>query len=193
MRTQRSARTTQPGPAGRFGLAMAAFAMIAVACGGAATSANTRATSASSSGPATALRGSPAPQSSFVLFEGGEATLATFSGEPLVVNFWASWCPSCVAEMSAAFKPVEEQLGGDVTFVGMNTQDERNLALDLLAETGVQWISAEDQTGELYLELGGIGMPFTAFISADGEVLDTHNGPLNESQLRGRITELFGV
>ena len=193
MRTHFPTHPRQLRPAERLGLVVAAFAMIAAACGGTSASESSGTTSGSPSPPAAAASGSSAAQSSFVLFDGGEATLATFGGEPLVVNFWASWCPSCVAEMAAAFKPVQEQLGSAVTFLGMNIQDERDLALELLAETGVQWISAEDPTGALYLELGGIGMPFTAFVSADGDVVDTHNGPLNESQLRDRIEELFGV
>lgn len=182
----------QSRPAHKFGLAVATFAIVAVACGGGVSSTE-RETAAAAPPPAPSQQGPQAPDSSFVLFDGGEATLATFRGNPLVVNFWASWCPSCVAEMSAAFKPAQEQLGEEVTFVGMNIQDERDLALELLEDTGVKWISAEDATGALYLELGGIGMPFTAFISANGEVLETHNGPLNESQLLDRITEVFGV
>ena len=53
----------------------------------------------------------------------------------------------------------------------------------------MQWISAEDPRGELYSELGGLGMPFTVFITADGEVVERHNGPLSEQQLRDKIAE----
>ncbi len=121
-------------------------------------------------------------------FDGGTTvTLDDFAGKPLVVNFWASWCPSCVAEMSAAFRPVQEQLGDTVTFVGVNIRDSRDKALKLLDETGVQWINVIDQDGSLYAELGGISMPFTVFISADGEIIDKHNGALSESLLRDRI------
>jgi len=71
----------------------------------------------------------------------------------------------------------------------MNIQDQRNLALELLDETGVEWLNAEDPLGELYTELGGLGMPYTVYISADGEVIDDHNGPLTEDQLREQIEE----
>ena len=134
----------------------------------------------------------PAPTTPFTMFDGAPATLADFSGKPLVVNFWASWCPSCVAEMSAAFRPVEEELGDEITFLGMNIQDQRALAEGLLAETGVDWVSAEDAAGELYLALGGIAMPFTVFIDAAGGIVDKHNGPLTADQLRDAIAENFG-
>ena len=133
--------------------------------------------------------GEPAPATPFVLFDGSSATLADYEGRPLVANFWASWCPSCVAEMSAAFKPAQERLGDQVAFLGLNLQDDRARALDLIGETGVLFDLAEDPTGDLYVELGGIGMPFTVFIDADGNIIREHNGPLTEQQLVDLIEE----
>ena len=137
--------------------------------------------------------GPPVPTLEFATFDGATATLADYDGRPLVVNFWASWCPSCVAEMSAAFRPVQEQLGDQVAFLGMNIQDERTLALRLVDETGVLFDLAEDPDGDLYTELGGLGMPFTVFVSADGLIVEEHNGPLTEGQLGDKIAENFGV
>jgi thiol-disulfide isomerase/thioredoxin len=136
-------------------------------------------------------RGDPAPTTAFETFDGDTATLASYQGRPLVVNFWASWCPSCVAEMSAAFLPAQVALGGDVDFLGMNIADERTKALELVEETGVLFDLAEDPNGELYTELGGLGMPFTVFVSAAGDILDVHNGPLTEGQLVDKINEVL--
>ncbi|MFQ5948770.1 MAG: TlpA family protein disulfide reductase [Acidimicrobiia bacterium] len=141
--------------------------------------------------PSVARTGPPAPGLSFEMFDGSTATLADYQGRPLVVNFWASWCPSCVAEMSAAFRPVQQRLGDEVAFLGMNIQDRRGPALELVEETGVLFDLAEDPDGELYVELGGLGMPFTVFISEDGEVLEKHNGPLTEGQLEDMISEVL--
>jgi thiol-disulfide isomerase/thioredoxin len=137
--------------------------------------------------------GEPAPATPFLLFDDSEATFADYRGRPLVVNFWASWCPSCVAEMSAAFRPVQEQLGDRVAFLGMNNQDERAIALELVDETGVRWDLGDDPQGDMFTELRGIGMPFTVFIAADGSIVERHNGPLSAGQLEAMITELFGV
>ena len=110
-----------------------------------------------------------------------------------MVNFWASWCPSCVAELSAAFVPVQRAFGDQVAFLGLNIQDERSRALQLIDETGATFELAEDPQGLLYTELGGLGMPFTVLINADGEIVEKHNGPLTESQLTDLLTENFGV
>lgn len=182
-------------PRTKMGAFAAALALVVAACSSATGSGD--ATNAAPETPfasqpaAAAPRGEPALSTTFETFDGADATLADYAGQPLVVNFWASWCPSCVAEMSAAFRPVQESLGDQVTFLGMNIQDDRSLALDLLEETGVLWISAEDPRGDLYRELGGLGMPFTVFITADGEIVERHNGPLSEQQLRDKIAEEF--
>ena len=139
---------------------------------------------------AAAPRGPRAPSLAFPLFDGSTATFAAYEGKPLVVNFWASWCPSCVAELSAAIRPVQEYAGDGVGFLGVNLQDSRTKALELIEETGVQFDLAEDD-GALYQELRGIGMPFTVFISAAGEVVDKHNGPLTKGQLEDKIHENF--
>ena len=167
---------------------IAVLALVAAACGSAANS-----TPTDPSTPTTqAAPGIEAPTTTFTTFDGAPVSLAEFRGKPVVLNFWASWCPSCVAEMSAAFRPVREDLGDTITFLGVNIQDERPLALELLEETGVGWVNAEDPTGGLYAALGGLGMPFTVLISAEGSVLETHNGPLNEGQLRTLIAATLG-
>ncbi|MEE9228000.1 MAG: TlpA disulfide reductase family protein [Acidimicrobiia bacterium] len=167
------------------GLGIAIVAVLAITLLDGGSSSNTT-TEPAASGPG---RGPAVPTTEFAFFDGSIATLAHYSGEPLVINFWASWCPSCVAEMSAVFRPVQQRLGDQVSFVGFDLQDERSRALALVEETGVLFDLAEDPVGDLYIEFGGIGMPFTVFVSPDGEVLHAHNGPLTEGQLEGLITE----
>ncbi len=168
---------------GRTHLAVVALVlgMIAAACAGAAPStpgATDRTTEA-------------APDTSFTMFDGRRASFADYRGTPLVVNFWASWCPSCIAEMGAAFRPAQLALGDRVAFLGMNLQDERSQASALVERTAVLFDLAEDPDGSLYLELGGLGMPFTVFIDADGNIVRRHDGALTEGQLVDLIEELL--
>jgi thiol-disulfide isomerase/thioredoxin len=170
-----------------------AFTLVLAACSGAATSGDSP-----SAAPTTAAAPVPgsqdaAPDIEFIYFDGAQGTFADYAGTPLVVNFWASWCPSCVAEMAAAFRPVQEDIGGDVAFLGLNLQDERAAALAMVEDTGVLFDLAEDLQGDLYIALGGIGMPFTVFIDADGNVVESHNGPLNQEQLTDMIEKAFGT
>ena len=166
-----------------------ALSLLAAACSGATDAVEVP----TSDGIATSsqTQGDAIPADTFETFDGESLSLADYAGRPVVVNFWASWCPSCVAELSAAFLPAQQELGDQVAFLGMNIQDERSRALQLIEETGVLFDLAEDPDGALYTALGGLGMPFTVFVSADGQVLDAHNGPLTEDQLVDRINEVL--
>lgn len=133
----------------------------------------------------------PAPIS-LVDFDGDRFSLAEYRGTPVVVNFWASWCPSCAAEMPA-FENVYQDVKGDVGFVGINNNDERSAAERLASDTGVTYRLAEDPGGEAFAAFGGTGMPTTVFINGDGRVVETVAGALSEDQLAALIEEHLGV
>lgn len=125
-------------------------------------------------------------------FDGGRFTLESYRGDPLVVNFWASWCPSCIAEMPA-FEQVHRRFDGTVEFLGVNHSDDRSAAEELADMTGVTYRLAEDPRGELFGAFGGTGMPTTAFVDADGAIADVVAGQLTEQQLTSLIEEHLEV
>jgi thiol-disulfide isomerase/thioredoxin len=135
--------------------------------------------------------GSGLPDDEFALFEGGETSFAEFEGKPLVVNFWASWCPACVNELPE-LQQVHERLGDDVTFLGIAQSDRRSAADALAAQVGLTYTLADDPDGDLFRSLDLIAMPTTLFISADGELQDIFAGQLNERLLVERIDRLRG-
>lgn len=143
--------------------------------------------------PATAApAGAPAPPITFKLFDGSEATLADFAGRPVVLNFWASWCPACVAEMPS-FQAVHESIGGDVQFLGLDVQDTRTAADAFVDQSGVTYLLGEDPTGAILAAFEGIAMPTTVFIDRAGNVVGKHSGAIFEDDLRQMITDLLDV
>lgn len=120
--------------------------------------------------------------------EAGEVTSAQFQGTPLVLNFWASWCPFCIEEMPG-FERVNQEFGGAVAFLGVDLQDDRGLAGDLAERTGVTYRLAEDRDGSLFAAVGGLGMPTTLLVSADGHIEEKITGPIESDELRRLILE----
>lgn len=132
------------------------------------------------------------PAASFELFDGGEATFADFEGTPLVINFWASWCPACVAELPE-FVAVNERYADRVTFLGMANSDRREAAVALADDVGLNYTLADDPRGELFTELELISMPSTVFVDANGRVQQVFGGTLNEELLVERIESLLSL
>lgn len=114
----------------------------------------------------------------FQYFDGRQGNLADFAGRPLVVNFWASWCPACAAEMPD-FERVHARVGDQVAFLGLAMQEtDRAAAESLVEETGVTYPLGLDPDGSIFNRFGGIAMPTTVFVDGEGTVVATHPGAL---------------
>ena len=133
--------------------------------------------------------GDTVPTASFELFDGGTASFADYEGKPLVINFWASWCPACVAELPDV-QAVHEALGDEVTFLGVANADSRVAAIELADDVGLTYALADDPKGDLFRSLGLIAMPSTIFVTADGQIQDVFGGQLDEKALIARIEGL---
>lgn len=132
--------------------------------------------------------GPPVPERTFETFEGERTSLQEFEGEPLVVNFWASWCPPCVAEMPD-FERVHLARQDEVRFVGLNTQDGLTEAEALVEQTGVTYDLGLDPDGDLFRDFEVIAMPSTYFVNRAGAIVHRHAGILSEAELHELIDE----
>lgn len=133
-------------------------------------------------------RGEPVPEQDFEMFDGTTASMADYEGQPVVVNFWASWCPPCVAEMPD-LETIHGEFADEVAFLGINTQDSPGAAADLVEQTGVTYDLARDPDGELFQAFGVFGMPTTFFVSADGEIVERHTGIMTLDQMRDFVED----
>jgi cytochrome c biogenesis protein CcmG/thiol:disulfide interchange protein DsbE len=115
----------------------------------------------------------------------------TFEGRAVVLNFWASWCPPCQAEMPT-FQAAHRALGNQVTFIGVDEQDTRSSAIAFLRHVGVTYGNGFDSNGAVSRAFFLDGTPETYFIS-DGQELDLNLGALSARTLRSDLKELFGI
>ncbi|MCY4258528.1 MAG: TlpA disulfide reductase family protein [bacterium] len=123
---------------------------------------------------------------SFELLNGDTTTLASYLDRPMVLNFFASWCAPCRAEMPAFEE--QHQQNPQVAFVGLAINDTRTLASELVADTGVTYPTGMDANSAIANALGLIGMPTTFYLSTDGEVLHRHTGGLTATQIASQIS-----
>jgi thiol-disulfide isomerase/thioredoxin len=107
----------------------------------------------------------------------------------VVVNFFASWCEPCKAEMPD-LAAVHAELGTEVSFLGINVRDREDDARALLAATGVAYAVARDPSGSLQEAFGVVNMPSTFFLDADGRIVSSHPGVLSADELRAELATL---
>lgn len=124
--------------------------------------------------------------------DGSELALSRVIEGPTVVNFFASWCPPCIAEMPD-FESVSQAMAGDVAFLGLAVQDRPEDAARIVEETGVTYRWARDVKGDVAAAAEVTQMPSTMFVDADGDIVSIHSGALDADELRALIESELGV
>jgi cytochrome c biogenesis protein CcmG/thiol:disulfide interchange protein DsbE len=115
-------------------------------------------------------------------------TKADFLGKPVLINVWATWCPSCREEHQQLLKMAQEH---KIAIIGLNYKDDGQLALQWLQALGDPYqFVIYDKSGMLGLDLGVYGAPETYLLDAKGIVKHRHVGVITEQDwqtLQGMI------
>lgn len=175
-------------------LTLVAALLVTTACGTAAdgTAADDEVTAPAPLGKLEA--GTPLPPAELPDLDGDGVLQvpADLEGTPAVLNFWATWCAFCVEEMPD-IEEVHQQLGGQVTVVGIDQDDSVEEARTLAERTGVTYRLVVDDDGSYFRAVQGRGMPTTVLVDADGTIVHRHSGPLDAPQLRRLVRQHLGV
>ncbi len=118
--------------------------------------------------------------------------MADYLGTPMVINFWASWCPPCYREaprLEAAWQEYRDR----VLFIGIQTQDKGKqvAGLDFVEQFSLSFPNLIDDNSRVSIEYGLFGVPETFFIRADGTLSHKHAGELTSEVLQTQIAELL--
>lgn len=120
--------------------------------------------------------------------------LARFKGKPLVVNFWARWCPPCRAEIPElnAFQKTHQ---GRIDVVGIGIEDDAAAVKAFVREHAMNYpvFLAREQSQSLMVALGNQrgGLPYTLFIDRHGRVVGQKLGLLRKHDLEAITPQLL--
>lgn len=128
-----------------------------------------------------------APDFSLAKLGGGTVTLSEFRGKkPVVVDFWASWCPNCRRDMPNLNR-FYEKYKDRVEVIGVNLQEKESTVRNFVASRGISFPIALDPRGEASNAFG-IRYTNTHFlISKDGNLLRTIPGDISEADITSLI------
>lgn len=127
------------------------------------------------------LLGKPAPDIGGPTLSGQQLSVGEFRGRFVVLNFFASWCPPCRAEMTAlaAFDFQQSKLGSrGAKLIGVVFDDADSNARLFMAQRGYRWPVLADPNEILALDYGVRGPPETFVIAPDGLVVAHIDGPV---------------
>jgi cytochrome c biogenesis protein CcmG, thiol:disulfide interchange protein DsbE len=117
----------------------------------------------------------------------GELALAELRGSPVVLNFWASWCPPCREEAPRLERTWRTNRARGVVVLGLDMQDLTGDARAFIREFGISYPNVRDPGDDVARDWGVTGLPETFFISARGRVVAHVIGAISNGQLEAGI------
>ena len=118
---------------------------------------------------------------SFKTFDGKDVKLSDYKGKKVYIKVWASWCPTCLAELA------------DIDSFAANHSDEKK------AEDFKEWFSGLEyknlpvlmaETPDFFKQVGVIGYPTSVFINQNGELVQVHPGHLSNEDIQKYLDKM---
>jgi cytochrome c biogenesis protein CcmG, thiol:disulfide interchange protein DsbE len=116
--------------------------------------------------------------------------LAALRGTPVVLNFWATWCPPCrteLPELDAAGK----RYAGQVAIVGVDQAEQADVVQKFVADNGLGFSIPLDDAAAVSQLYAVRALPTTFFIDREGIVRHVQVGPLTEATLAQRLRTIY--
>jgi thiol-disulfide isomerase/thioredoxin len=128
--------------------------------------------------------------------EGNSVKLSDFFGKPVIINFWATWCPYCVEEMPL-FEEKYREYGEKVNFVMIDAVDgnteTREKGEKFIEEGGFTFPVYFDTDGSAVYTYQAYSLPTSVFIDADGYIIAYQPGMLTPDMLQMGIDLILGA
>lgn len=136
----------------------------------------------------------PLPAFAFPDINGASQNVTQWQGKIIVVNFWATWCPSCLKEIPE-FMNLQTKYGEKVQFLGI-ALDDVEAVKTFQQKTAVNYpllISGDFAGFQLAKALGNFisAIPYTVVTNYDGIVIYRHSGELSATELEAVLTPLL--
>lgn len=129
--------------------------------------------------------GAAAPNFISTDLDGNVIELSELQGQPVILNFWATWCAPCKLEMpelDAAYATYQEQ---NLAILAVNREESPDTIRPYFYdEMGLAFTPVLDEDGLVANLYGILVMPTTFFINPDGLITAIHRGPLTQNQIQ---------
>ena len=140
-----------------------------------------------------AVVGAPAPDFELKDLNGNAVKLSDYRGKVVLVNFWATWCGPCKAEMPLLQDRYTTLQGSGLEILAVNIGEDEELVRPYVNDLGLEFAIVLDPELTVNDEYRVLGYPTTITVDRDGNVVDVHVGAWLDEQLDAVLSRLgFG-
>ncbi len=136
-------------------------------------------------------QGATAPDITLQNLDGESVSLSDYRGQPVVLNFWATWCGPCRAEMPHLQDVYEAHRDAGLVVLGVNVRETREEAVGFLRELGVDFPVLLDPDLAAVERYSVTSLPITFFIDRDGTIRTLVVGGMTRRVLDERVATIL--
>ncbi len=137
------------------------------------------------------LLGRPAPDFTLESLDGQTVSLSDYSGRPVIVNFWASWCVPCREEFPLLRDVRRQHAENGLEVLGIVHDDGPNAAREFATGYGADWPLLMDPSDTAWQAYGGQLVPVTFYVDRDGIVQAVSFGPPPADALDAQLAKIL--
>ena len=121
---------------------------------------------------------SPAPAFTLEALDGKPHRLSDYRGKVVLVNFWASWCPPCLAEMPSMQRLADRMAAESFEILAVNVGESPFKVAKFMKLIGVRFTALLDKKGDTFRAWGGSIYPTTFVLDTEGRIRYAAYGPM---------------
>jgi thiol-disulfide isomerase/thioredoxin len=139
------------------------------------------------------VRGDPMPEVAWPDLQGNLVRVSDYTGRPVLINTWATWCPPCKSEMPLLDRFYQQYKDQGLVVLAVNGSEEPDKVSKFIQESKFSFPVLLDVTGEAISKLGIVNFPTSILVGRDGMVKYIYIGEITEKTLREVIIPLLGL
>lgn len=142
--------------------------------------------------PPSPQAGFAAPDFTLETLDGGTISLADLRGQVVLINFWATWCPPCRAEMPAIQQVYDKYRDQGFTVLAVDVQESDGQVTAFIDQMELTFPILMDRDGSVFASYQVKALPSTFFVDRAGVIQDvTLGGPMTAAFIESQVTGLL--
>lgn len=132
-----------------------------------------------------------APDFTLQTLDGQQTSLSQLRGKPVWINFWATWCPPCQAEMPEMQRKYEALKDKGLVIVGVNFGEMSNAVREFVMGHGFDWAFGLDEGSAIASRYNVTGLPAHFFVDTEGDIKAVQLGGLTSEMMDDDLASIL--
>ncbi|NLG27758.1 MAG: TlpA family protein disulfide reductase [Chloroflexi bacterium] len=138
-----------------------------------------------------AQKGKEAPDFTLLNLDGNAVRLSDLKGKVVLINFFASWCPPCLAELPDLIALHNDYAEDGLVILGVDQAESTSTVAAFVEEYDVPFLIVLDSSGLVSQQYNVRAIPRSLFLDTEGTIIVDHLGYMSDQDMRGYLDQVL--